>query len=238
MTAAGSVDGAFPVVARHRCRGGRTSRWARGGAGIGRGTGGTKRGGLLAVAVLAVLLTGCQTGIGSDQERPRATIRAFETRVGELEREVGQQQATLESLTPPPPTTGPPPFAELWRVVVEEGVGFRDEVGVRDGLTPIAARGAFLIVPVTTTNLSDRPAAFTPTQSLLVADDDGRIFDVDPTATGAAFLLDLGYAPSFGPRQPRIAYPDVLVFDVDPDSTGFTLESLDESFIVELPVES
>ena len=192
--------------------------------------------GVLAVVLIALALAGCQSGIGPDQERPRATIRAYETQVRDLERELRDQRATLTALTPPPPTATPTPFSKQWRVVVVGPVALREQVGVRDGLTPVAADGVFLVVPITVTNLTDTPAAFNPAHSLLAVDDEGEIYDLDVRGTGAAYLLDFGYEASFAPRQPGITYRDVLVFDVDPDATGFALESFDGSFSAVLPM--
>ena len=191
--------------------------------------------GAVVVALIALALAGCQSGIGPDQERPRATIHAYETQVRGLERELRDQRATLAALTPPPPTATPTPFSKQWRVVVVGPVALREQVGVRDGLTPVTAAGVFLVVPITVTNLTDTPAAFNPAHSLVVIDAEGDIYDLDVRATGAAYLLDFGYEASFAPRQPGITYRDVLVFDVDPEASGFTLASLDGSYSTKLP---
>lgn len=180
------------------------------------------------------MLAGCQSGIGPDPERPRATIRAHETRVADLRREVTEQRATFAALTPPPPTPTPVPFAERWDIEVADPPALTDRVGLGEGITPVAARGAFLVVPIAVTNRLPRPAAFDPTRLHLV-DGDDRTFDLDPRATGAAYVLDFGYEPSFAPRQPNIVYPDVLVFDVAPDAGEFVLASVDASFSVDLP---
>lgn len=190
--------------------------------------------GLLLAALIG--LAGCQSGIGPDQERPRATIHAYETEVADLQRETRQQRATLAALTPPPPTPTPVPFVEQWQIEPAGPAELHAQVGLRDGLTPLAASGVFLVVPITVTNQSPTPAAFNAAHTLLVADDEGKLFDLDPRATGAAYLLDFDYKPSFAPRQPGIPYPDVLVFDVDPAAGGFTLESFDGSFVAALDV--
>ena len=181
-----------------------------------------------------VALAGCQSGIGPDPERPRATIRAYETRVADLRREVDDQRATFAALTPPPPTPTPVPFAARWDVELAGPPALTDRVGINDGITPVAANGSFLVVPIAVTNLLPRPAAFDPTR-LRVVDGEERSFDLDPRATGAAYLLDFGYEPSFAPRQPNIVYPEVLVFDVAPDAGAFVLTSVDSSVSVPLP---
>ncbi len=179
-------------------------------------------------------LAGCQSGIGPDPERPRATIRAYETRVVDLRRQVDDQRATFAALTPPPPTPTPVPFAARWDVEVTAPPQLIDRVGVDEGITPVAAGGTFLVVPIAVTNLLPQPAAFDPTR-LRVIDGEERAFDLDARATGAAYVLDFDYDPSFAPRQPNIVYPEVLVFDVARDAGNFVLTSADDSFSVPLP---
>lgn len=175
------------------------------------------------------LLTGCQSGIGPDQERPRATIAAYETQVGELNRRVRQQDATLASLTPVPASPTPIPLADRWRIDLRGDPTFRPAVGLRDGLTPLAADGVFLVVPISVTNRRSAPAVFSAADRIVAVDGEGRRYDLDPRASDASYLLDFGFEPGFGPRQPGIASPDVLAFDVPSDATGFTIEAIDGS---------
>ena len=181
------------------------------------------------------MLTACQSGIGPEIERPRATARAYERQVAELQRKLAAQEAQLTAVaSPAAPTAVPPSFAERWRVKVAGPVERRSQVGVRDGLTPLAAAGSYLVVPIEITNLTDAPAAFNPGRELVLADGEDRTFDLDPAASGAAYLLDFGYEASFAPRQPGIPYADVLVFDVPTDAEDLVLQSTDESFSVPL----
>ena len=173
-----------------------------------------------------LLLAGCQSGIGPDPDRPRATIGAYETRVSDLERRLDDQRATLQALTPPPGTPTPQPFATRWRVEITGEPELRSAVGRQDGLTPVAADGVFLVVPIRVTNLTPEPASFNPVEMVEVVDRDGRRFEVDARASDATYLLDLGLDPSFAPRQPGIPYDDVLVFDVPEAAEGFVLESV------------
>ncbi|MDP9364449.1 MAG: DUF4352 domain-containing protein [Chloroflexota bacterium] len=173
-----------------------------------------------------LLLAGCQTGIGPDPNRPRATIEAYETRVGGLERQLEEQRATFQALTPPPGTPTPEPFATRWQVEIIGETELRSAVGRQDGLTPVAADGLFLVVPIRVTNLTPEPASFNPVGAIEVVDGDGRRFEVDPRASDATYLLDLGLDPSFAPRQPGIPFDDVLVFDVPEGAEGFVLESV------------
>ena len=189
---------------------------------------------LVAAGVALITLAGCQSGIGPDPERPRATIRAYETQVSDLERRMGDQQATLIALSPPPASPTALPFATRWEVRVGGDPELRSTVGLREGLTPVAAEGAFLVVPIVVTNRTDVPVAFNPAQLIEVRDGQGRDYSLDTRATGAAYLLDFGYEPSFAPRQPGIRYPDVLVFDVPADATNFTLAAADGSFSIPL----
>jgi len=193
-----------------------------------------RRAGVVLVALGLVTLVGCQSGIGPDPERPRATIAAYETEVATLQDRVDEQDATIASLTPPPATPTAPAFGERWRVEVVGPVTLEAEVGRREALTPIAAEGVFLVVPIEVTNLSDRPLAFAATNRLQIVDGEGRIYDVDPRATGAAYLLDLDLEASFEPRQPGIVYPDVVVFDVPADADDLSLEATDGSFYAPL----
>ena len=195
---------------------------------------GARRPRLVAAGLAVITLAGCQSGIGPDPERPRATIRAYETRVSDLERRMRDQRATLVALTPLPATPTPLPFATRWQVMVDGEPELRPTVGLREGLTPVAAEGAFLIVPIAVTNRTDAPVTFNPAQLIEVRDGRGRGYSVDTRATGAAYLLDFGYEPSFAPRQPGIRYPDVLVFDVPADATNFTLAATDGSFSIPL----
>jgi hypothetical protein len=94
----------------------------------------------------------------------------------------------------------------------------------------------FLVVPIAVTNRGDRPALFNPASTLEVTDGEGRRYDVDTRATGAAYVLDFGYEPSFAPRQPGIPYPDVVVFDVATNAGGFTLRAVDGSLSFPLDV--
>lgn len=195
---------------------------------------GSAAGRWLAALATALSVTGCQAGIGPDQERPRATIDAYGTRVGELERRVGEQEATLASLTPPPATPTPIPLTVRWRIEPNGAPELRRTVGQGDGLTPVSARAQFLIVPVSVTNLRSTPAVFSASDSLAVVDEQGRRYDLDPRASDATYLLDLGLDPAFGARQPGIAYPDVFVFDVPEGATSFGLVSADGSLEIEL----
>lgn len=173
-----------------------------------------------------LLLSGCQSGIGLDPDRPRATIEAYETRVGGLERQLDEQRATFQALTPPPGTPIPPPFAARWLVEIGGEPELRPAVGRQDGLTPVAADGVFLVVPIRVTNLTLEATSFNPVGSVEVVDGDGRRFEVDARASDATYLLDFGFDPSFAPRQPGIPYDDVLVFDVPKEAGGFVLESI------------
>src|SRR3712207_2795902 len=117
MASRSATEGGDPLVSR---------------SGFGRFTAGVERRRTLAAAVaLLALLAGCQSGIGPDPERPRATIAAFETRVGELERRVDDQRATLAALTPPPGTPTPVPFATRWHIEVVGQPEVRPSVGNR-----------------------------------------------------------------------------------------------------------
>lgn len=188
----------------------------------------------LTAAVTVGLIAGCSSGIGRDPELPRATIRAYETRVSELQGQVDAQRPTIEALarTPAAPTEAAPtpvPYAAGWTVVQAGSVETRNQAGVRDGLTPVAANGVFLVVPITVTNTSEVPRYFNPVGEFVAVDDLDRRFDVDAAATSAVYVVDFGLDPGVGSRQPGIAYPDVLVFDVPPDATGFQVESFDAS---------
>lgn len=199
-----------------------------------RGRPSARRAATIPGALGLLTLVGCQSGIGPDPERPRATIAAFETEVADLRSRVDEQDATIAALTPPPATPTAPAFAERWRIDVVGPVELRSDVGRAETLTPIAAAGVFLVVPIEVTNRSDAPLPFAAANRLHVVDDEGRSYDLDPRATGAAYLLDLGYEPSFEARQPGIAYPDVVVFDVPVGADGFSLEATDGSFSVPL----
>jgi len=183
-------------------------------------------------------LTACQSNIAPDRDSPRATVRAYEQRVADLEGQVAGREAELTALANPPtvaPTPPPPPsFAETWRIEIAGATELRAHVGVRDGLTPIAADGVFLVVPIRVTNLAAAPVGFNPFGNLVVVDGQDRTFEADATASGAAYLVDFGYDASFGVRQPGVPVPDVLVFDIAMDATGFRLESTDASFSVPL----
>ncbi len=181
-------------------------------------------------------LAACESGIGHNPDVPRSTIEAYETRVVDLEGQLNLQRPTIEalSLTPPPPAATPLPFASLWELDVSGGAKRQDVVGRRDGLTPMAAKGAFVVVPVTVTNRGQVPAPFNPVGSLQLVDDQQRVFEVDPDASGAAYVLDFGFDPTVGTLQPGIAYRSVLVFDVAPDAKTLVLRSVDGS--VDLPL--
>jgi len=203
------------------------------------GRSGRRRRDLLAWAVVGLLaLTACQANIAPDRDSPRATVRAYEQRVADLEGQVAAREAELTALaqpTTPTPTAIPPPsYAERWRVEVAGPTELRSEVGVRDGLTPVAADGVYLVVPIRVTNLSDAPVGFNPFGDLVVVDEQDRTFEPDATASGAAYLIDRGYDASFGVRQSGVPVPDVLVFDVAPDAAGFRLDSADGSLSIPL----
>lgn len=105
-------------------------------------------------------------------------------------------------------------------------------MGDRLGLTPVAAAGRFLVVPVRVTNLRARPASFIAAGQIVAVDTQGRTYEIDPRASDAAYLLDFGLDPSFGPRQPGIAYPDVLVFDLPPELDAVAVEAVDGSLSI------
>ena len=189
----------------------------------------------LALAVTGVLvLAACASGVGPNPAVPRATIQAYRTEVSTLRDEVADQRATLAVLAPLPGTPIPPPFARNWKIALDGAPRLEPRVGVRDGLTPVTAEGIYLLVPVRVTNLMRRAAYFNPVSQLVVVDQQERVFDLDPTAWGAAYVLDAGHDPAVGPRQPGIPYPDILVFDVAPDATDFTLESVDGTLSLNL----
>ena len=190
----------------------------------------------VAVALLGlVVLAACESGIRPDRESPRATARALGERVADLERQLGAREGQLTALAGPPATPTPTPsFAQRWRVEVVGPTELRPQVGAGDGLTPLAAGGVYVVVPIRVTNLTDAPAAFNPFRELVVVDGQDRTFEPDAAASGAAYLLDFGFEPSFGVRQPDVPFADVLVFDVATDASGFRLESTDGSFSVRL----
>lgn len=190
--------------------------------------------GLLVVGAVVVGLTGCQSGIGPDPRRSLATSRAYETRVVELEGRIAEQESTIAALTPAPTATTVP-LADRWRVELGGPIERRASVGAATGLTPVAAIGEFVIVPLTVTNLGERPTVFNPTPTLVLVAADGTEFGIDGRATAAAYLLDFGLEPAFGPRQPGLPYPDVAVFDVPPEVGELTLSARDGSFTVRLP---
>jgi len=198
-----------------------------------------RRGWLAGLAVAAVIAgtAGCQSGIGPDPRRSLATSEAYETRVAALERQIGEQQATLAALTPPPATPTPRPFTDRWRIEITGPIERTPRLAENAG-RPLTARGEFLVVPIAVTNLSGVPAPFNPAAALGLLDGEGRRYDVDPVASGAAYLLDLGLRPDFGPRQPGIAYPDVVVFDLPPEAADLTLVARDGSLAVDLPLPS
>lgn len=189
---------------------------------------------LAAVAIATV--AGCSSGIVPDRDSPRATIRAYEEQVADLERQLDEQGVALTAAAGPPSATPTPPpsFAERWRIEVAGPTEMRPQVGIRDGLTPLAADGQFLVVPIRVTNLGSAPSAFNPFADLAVVDGQDRRFEPDADASGAAYLLDFGYPPAFGVRQPGIPFMDVLVFDVPTDAAGFTLVSEDGSVAIGL----
>lgn len=193
---------------------------------------------LTAVATVG-LIVGCSSGIGPDPALPRATILAYETRVSELQGQVDAQRPTIEALaqTPAGPTEAVPtpvPYAAAWKVVQAGPAEVRDQVGMRDGLTPLASIGTYLVIPVTVTNMADTPRYFNPVGVFFAVDDQDRRFDVDAAATSASSIVDFGLDPGVGSRQPGIPYPDVLVFDVPPDAKGFRVESFDASISFDL----
>jgi len=183
-----------------------------------------------------VLLTACGPGLADNPSQPQATIRAYATRVQSLQNQLAQQGATLAALTPPPPAATPQPFAHFWQITVIGAIQRKAKVGDRPGLDPATARGIYVVVPVAVTNLGTAPAYFVPTGVLQVVDRRGRRFNLDPIASGAAYVLDFGYDPAVGAFQPGIAYPDVLVFDVATDATGLSLTATDRSFSI--PISS
>ena len=191
---------------------------------------------LVVVPLSLVALVGCQSGIGRDPERPRATIQAYETEVARLRRQVEAQRTTVTVRTPPADRSTPTPFRHQWRIEVTGPIERRERVGVREGVTAVPARGDFVVVPVLVTNLTMTPAVFNPAQHVLLVDGRGRRYQLDARGSGAAYLLDFGYEPVFAPRQPGIPYPDVLVFDVASEAEDLVLRSADGSFPLDLAV--
>ena len=185
---------------------------------------------------LIALLSACQSGIGPDTERQSATKTSYETRVADLETQLRDQQATFAVFTPLAATPTPIPFAERWQVEVAGPVVVTDQVGVRDGVTPIAASGIFVVIPITVQNCSDRPLPFSAADRIELLNADGEAFSLNSRATGAAYLIDLGYEPSFAAKQPGITYRDVLVYDVPNEASTFVLRATDDSFVIPLPV--
>jgi hypothetical protein len=181
-----------------------------------------------------VLLSACGSSLANNPAQPYATIRAYETRVAALQNQIGKLSATLAVAATPGPTATPQPFARFWKITIIGAVQRKAMVGDQPGLEPVTASGVFVVVPVAVTNLGATPAYFIPTGVLQVVDERGRHFDLDPTASGAAFVLDFGYDPAVGPLQPGIASPDVLVFDVAEDATGLSLTDVNRSFSIPL----
>jgi hypothetical protein len=187
------------------------------------------------LSVIGVLvLAACASGVGPNPAVPRATIQAYRTEVATLRTENDEQRATLAAMAALPGTPVPPPFAQTWKITITGPSRLEPLVGARDDLTPVAAEGIYLIVPVRVTNLMRRAAYFNPVSQLVVVDNQDRTFDLHPTAWGAAYVLDAGYDPEVGARQPGIPFPNVLVFDVAADATDFTLKSVDGSLSVKL----
>lgn len=190
-----------------------------------------KRRWLLMLVLVVVGLGACETGFSSTPEAPEATIRAYQTRVRHLQSQLDQQHATMAALTPPPGTPVPPPFAKRWKLSISGQATLKPKVGVQDSLTPVAAHGVFLVIPISVTNLTKDPMYFDPANELYVVDGAKRSFDLDPNATGAAYVLDLHGDPSLSTLQPGITYPMVLVFDIPKGDTNLTLKSRDGSFV-------
>lgn len=192
--------------------------------------------GLLTVGL--VVLVGCESGVGRDPKPARATARAQETRIADLQRRLDEQRPTLEALarTPPPATAVPVPFADRWGVEVRGPVERRKEVGVRGGLRPRVAEGLFLVVPIAVVNRGGASAFFAPARELVVVDSEDRAYDLDTDAASAAYALDFGLDPGRGALQPGVPYPDVLVFAVATEAEGFVLRSADGSLAVALGV--
>lgn len=190
----------------------------------------------LGMVGLVTGLASCQSGIGPDIERQDATETSYETRVADLERELRDQQATFAVFTPLAATPTPIPFDERWQIEIAGPVEVADQLGVRDDLTPIAADGTFLVVPIEIENLTDRPLPFSAAGRLELVNADDQVFSLDSRATGAAYLVDRGYDPSFAAKQPGITYPDVLVFDVPNEAASYVLHATDDSLSLPLTV--
>lgn len=189
-------------------------------------------GGWLLVLAIGIVNTSCASDIGPNSNQPKATISSYETRVAILERQVRDQGATLAAFTPSPATPTAVPFSQRWRIETRDAATFRRAVGVGNGLTPVTPSGVFLVVPITITNLGSLPLMFSSAQQMVVIDGQGRRYDADPRATDAAFLIDFALRPSFAPRQPGLAVPDVIVFDVPTNATDLSVEAIDGSLSI------
>ena len=192
------------------------------------------RAGLGLIGLGVLLLAACSTGIRANNDVPQATIRAYQTQVGKLQNQVAKQQAVISALTPPPGTPVPPSFASQWAVTISGKSELKPKVGVSDNLTPMTAKGVYLVIPISVVNKMAQPSYFNPAPSLVVVDAKKHKYDLDANASSAAFVLDLHGDPARGALQPGIAYPDVLVFDIPKNAAGLTLKSTDGSFSVGL----
>ena len=190
--------------------------------------------GLIALGVL--VLVGCSTGIRARNDVPQATLQAYQTQVGKLQNQVAAQRATLAAYTPLPATPIPPKFAAQWAVTLSGKPALKPKVGVSDDLTPMAAKGIYLVVPITVTNKMSAASYFNPAGVIVAVDAKKHKYDLDANATSAAYVLDLQGDPARGALQPGISYPDVLVFDVPKNAAGFTLKSTDSTFSVKLGI--
>jgi len=190
--------------------------------------------GLVLTGAAVLLLAACSTGFRAHNDVPQQTIQAYQTRVATMQAAINKQRAIITSLTPPPGTPVPPKFASQWQVAVNGKPELKPKVGVSDDLTPVGAKGIFLVVPITVTNEMAVASYFNPQGVLIVTDSKGKKYDLDTDASSAAYVLDLHGDTSRGALQPGIPYPDVLVFDVPKNASGFTLKSQDGSLSVKL----
>lgn len=173
-----------------------------------------------------------------------ATIQALQTQVAQLEDRVSalseNRSATSAQGTETPssnPTTttyevGEQVDVDVWSFVVTS-VELAPTVDLPDG--QFVARGIFVVVYLTITNIGNEPASF-PYDDLFVKDSAGRLYGWHSDSS-SRFQSRIYDVTTYEDLQPGFAYDSVNVFDVPATATGLSLETEEPSpFSVSLGV--